>query len=128
MGRYLLDTHTLIWWNEDDDQLSPIASKTIKDLSNTLYVSIVSFWEIVIKITTGKLKLDYTSNELAEACITNNIQIVPIKLYHLNQLSLLPLIHRDPFDRMLAATAYSDHITSISKDEQLAAYNISVIW
>ncbi len=128
MGRYLLDTHTLIWWNEDDDQLSPIASKTIKDLSNTLYVSIVSFWEIVIKITTGKLKLDYTSNELAEACITNNIQIVPIKLYHLNQLSLLPLIHRDPFDRMLAATAYSDHITLISKDEQPAAYNISVIW
>jgi PIN domain nuclease of toxin-antitoxin system len=97
MGRYLLDTHALIWWNEDDVQLSPVASTTIKDLSNTLHVSIVSFWEIVIKIKTGKLKLDYSIDELAEACIRSNIQIVPIKFYHLNQLSLLPLFHRDPF-------------------------------
>ncbi|GEO09831.1 type II toxin-antitoxin system VapC family toxin [Segetibacter aerophilus] len=127
MSRYLLDTHTLIWWNEGDKQLSQLATKTIENLANSLYVSIASFWEITIKLQTGKLKLDYYINELAAACITSNIEIVPVKLYHLNQLSLLPVLHKDSFDRMLAAIAYSDHMTLISKDKQLGAYNISVI-
>lgn len=118
----------LYWWHENDPQLSQTAKETIKSPENTLGVSIVSFWETVIKESIGKLKLDYTINNLAAACEKNNIEILPVRLYYLNQLSLLPLIHRDPFDRMIVATAYSDHLTLISKDKQLSAYNIQVIW
>lgn len=128
MRRILLDTHTVMWWHEDDVRLSALARETIEDLSNTVHVSIISFWEIVIKLKIDKLQLDYSIDELAAACIKSNFKISPIKFHHLNQLSLLPLFHRDPFDRMLAAIAYSEKMNLISKDKQLAAYNISVIW
>ncbi|MDQ6813424.1 MAG: type II toxin-antitoxin system VapC family toxin [Bacteroidota bacterium] len=128
MPKYLLDTHTLMWWHEEDDSLSTVAIQTIENLSNRLYVSIVSFWEIVIKLKTDKLKLNYGIDELAEACILSKIDIIPINFYHLNQLSLLPLFHRDPFDRMLAAIAYSEGMNVVSKDKQLSQYNIPVIW
>jgi len=75
-----------------------------------------------------KAEIRYTIDNLAAACIKNNIQILPVRLYHLNQLSLLPLIHQDPFDRMIVATAYSDKLILVSKDKQLSAYNIQVIW
>ena len=128
MAGYLLDTHALMWWHEEDERLSLVAMKAIEDLSTNVYVSIVSYWEIVIKLKTDKLKIDYSIDELANACIISKIDIIPIKFYHLNQLSSLPLFHRDPFDRMLASIAYSEHMTLISKDKQLSAYNISVIW
>lgn len=128
MARILLDTHALIWWHEEDVRLSQMAIKAIEDLSNTVYVSITSFWEIVIKLKTEKLKLNYTIDELMEACALSNMVLIPIKLYHLNQLSLLPLFHKDPFDRMLAAIAYSDSMTLISKDDKLSQYNISILW
>ena len=128
MSAFILDTHTLLWWHEDDPQLLQSAKEIIRNSENTLVVSIVSFWEIVIKETIGKLKLDYTIDKLAAACIKNNIQILSVRLYHLNQPSVLPLIHKDPFDRMIVATAYADSLTLVSKDRQLSAYNIQVIW
>ena len=128
MRRYLLDTHSLIWWHEDDERLSPEAKNKIEDRSNKLHVSIVSFWELIIKLTIGKIKLKYSIEELAKTCLDSDIEIVPVRFYHLNQLSLLPLFHRDPFDRMLVSVAYSDNMTLISKDNQLAAYKIKVFW
>ena len=127
MPAYLLDTHTLLWWHEEDPHLSITAKEIIVNPNNTISVCIVSFWETIIKESIGKLNLKYGIDDLTEACIRNNIQIVPIRLYYLNQLSLLPLIHKDPFDRMIVATAYCDHLTLISKDKQLSAYNIPVI-
>ena len=52
MARYLLDTHTVMWWHEEDPRLSSIATETIEDLANEFHVSIVSLWEIVIKLKT----------------------------------------------------------------------------
>jgi PIN domain nuclease of toxin-antitoxin system len=128
MPSFILDTHSLLWWHEEDPQLSETAKGTIRNPENILIVSIVSFWEIAIKEGIKKLKLEYTINDLAVACLKNNIQIFPVRLYHISQYSLLPLIHKDPFDRMIVATAYSDKLTLISKDRQLSAYNIEVIW
>ena len=84
MGNYLLDTHALLWYNEDDPQLSPEAKTIINNAENMLFVSIVSFWEIVIKQSIGKLKLEYSLELLAALCIETSIQILPIQLYHLN--------------------------------------------
>ena len=128
MGNYLLDTHALLWYNEDDPQLSPEAKTIINNAENMLFVSIVSFWEIVIKQSIGKLKLEYSLELLAALCIETSIQILPIQLYHLNQLSLLPAFHKDPFDRLIVATAISESITLISKDNQMKGYMSEVIW
>ena len=128
MGNYLLDTHALLWYNEDDPQLSPEAKTIINNAENMLFVSIVSFWEIVIKQSIGKLKLEYSLELLAALCIETSIQILPIQLYHLNQLSLLPAFHKDPFDRLIVATAISESIMLISKDNQMKGYMTEVIW
>lgn len=128
MGNYLLDTHALLWYNEDDPQLSPEAKTIINNAENMLFVSIVSFWEIVIKQSIGKLKLEYSLELLAALCIETSIQILPIQLYHLNQLSLLPAFHKDPFDRLIVATAISESIMLISKDNQMKGSMTNVIW
>ena len=128
MGNYLLDTHALLWYNEDDPQLSPEAKTIINNAENRLFVSIVSFQEIVIKQSIGKLKLEYSLELLAALCFETSIQILPIQLYHLDQLSLLPAFHKDPFDRLIVATAISESITLISKDNQMKGYMTEVIW
>ena len=128
MNKYLLDTHVLLWMQEDASLLPEKVQKIIADRNNQIYVSLISFWEIVLKQNVGKLKLRYDLDELAEACIYNNIETINIQFYHLNQLRLLPLLHKDPFDRLLVATAYSEGLKFISKDSLMNAYNIEVIW
>ena len=128
MDKFLLDTHTLLWWHENDSQLSTKVKDIIINPKNTVGVSIISFWEIVIKQTVGKLTLEYSIEELVENCIKSNFRIIPMHFLHLNQLSILPLIHRDPFDRYLIATAMSENLQLLSKDNQFSEYNITVIW
>ncbi len=101
----MLDTHTLLWIQEDSPNLSTKAKETIRENSNDLYVSIASFWEIAIKISLGKLTLGYTLDELSNACTINNIIVLPIQLSNLNHLGKLPFRHKDPFDRIISATA-----------------------
>ncbi len=127
MDRYLLDTHTLLWIHEDVKLLSPTVKQIIENPQNIIFTSIASFWEI-IKQNVGKLKLNYSINDLAETCLYNNITISNITLIHLNQLSVLPFLHRDPFDRILIATAYVEQLGFLSKDKIASAYNINVIW
>jgi PIN domain nuclease of toxin-antitoxin system len=56
MGRYLLDTHTAIWFFNGADSLSEAAGRIIRDLSNSIYLSVISAWEMAIKINIGKLR------------------------------------------------------------------------
>lgn len=128
MGRYLLDTHTLLWMHDDSELISADLRNILAAKDATLYLSIASFWEITIKKQIKKLKIDYSLEEIASYCLDNNIVILPISLSYINQYSLLPLIHRDPFDRMIVATCYFEKLTLVSKDKQLCEYNISVIW
>ncbi|MCW3110078.1 MAG: PilT protein-like protein [Segetibacter sp.] len=128
MGKYLLDTHTLLWMHDDSELISADLRNIRADETSYLHLSIASLWEITIKQQIKKLKIDYTLYEIASYCLDNNIIILPVSLIYINQYSLLPLIHRDPFDRMIVATSYCDEMTLVSKDKQLSAYNISVIW
>ena len=128
MDKFLLDTHTLLWWHENDSQLSTQVKEIILNPGNRIEVSIISFWEIVIKQTVGKLKLKYSIEELIENCIKNNFRIITMHFLHLNQLSVLPLIHRDPFDRYLIATAMCENLQLLSKDKHFSEYHITVFW
>ena len=113
----LLDTHTLLWFLTDDAALSPLAKQTIEDLHNQVFISPASYWEIAIKISLGKYQL----NESLDSFIENQLEknqflILPILPTHTNAIIDLPLHHRDPFDRMIAATAIEMACPLISTD------------
>ena len=124
MKNFLIDTHTLLWMHDDSKEISQEIKDTLSSNESQIFLSIASLWEITIKQQINKLDLQYGLDDIAAYCLDNGILIKPIPLYHLNQLSILPLIHKDPFDRMIVATAYADNLTLVSKDKQLAAYNI----
>ena len=128
MGRYLLDTHTAIWYFSGDDALSKTAKEIILPLSNQIYLSIISAWEIAIKLNIGKLDIDGNTANFFRDAETNGFIFLPIKPSHLAVYETLPLIHRDPFDRLLIATAIDEQMTLISADKNIAQYDVPLIW
>ncbi len=129
MNRYLLDTHTFIWWVENSPKLSPVANKTISNLESECYLSLVSAWEMAIKISLGKLKLATSFKKFITGNIAaNDFRILPIDFNHINRIDSLPFHHRDPFDRLLIAQAMTEKIPIISADITLGAYNIERVW
>ena len=128
MGSYLLDTHTAIWFFNGDIALSENAKRTILDPSNLKYLGIVSAWELAIKIGLGKLDFNGKVAGFIHLAESNGFIITPIKAEHLSVFENLPFIHRDPFDRLLIATAIAEQMTLITVDENIAKYDIPKIW
>ncbi len=112
----LLDTHTFIWFLEDNKNLSPTAIGYIEDSKAENYISIVSLWEIAIKISIGKLEIKIPFEKLEDYILANNFQILSISFYDLIKLSDLLFHHREPFDRLLIAQSLSNKMNLISKD------------
>jgi len=128
MSGYLLDTHTAIWFYNGNDALSKTAYQIIRDLSNSVYISIASVWELSIKIGLGKLDFNGKAEGFVRLAKDNEITILPIKTEYLTVLESLPLIHRDPFDRLLVATALAEQMTLITVDKNIMQYEVSKIW
>ena len=101
---YILDTCAFIWAVQNSPNLSPKVL-AILDGDDDVFVSQASFWEIAIKQTTGKLNLDKDIFALEDLCKTEEIQILPLDLAYFERIKTLPLIHRDPFDRIIIASA-----------------------
>jgi len=128
MTGYLLDTHAAMWFFNGDTKLSKTAEQIIRDLSNPVCISIASAWEIAIKTGLGKLDFDGKVAGFIRLAQTNDIAILPIKTAHLTALETLPQIHRDPFDRLLMATALAERMTLVTRDENIARYTVPQIW
>ncbi len=116
----LLDTHLYIWWLKDDKQLSRKARTAIIN-ADIVYVSSVSMWEAAIKIHLGKLDADI--QELVESIDTEGFSELPLSTKQVISLAQLPILHRDPFDRMLIAQAISEPLRFLTSDKILKAYN-----
>lgn len=126
--KYLLDTHTLIWAFGDTEHLSDKARKLLQT-ETEIYVSIVSLWEIGIKKRLGKLDVPYSIKELAAQCEQENISIIPVLPEHIDKQATLPLIHKDPFDRMIIAQSELEEMTLITRDTIIPKYpNVLVLW
>ena len=126
--KLLLDTHTILWFFGDVEKLSEAALSAILDPENEKYVSIVSAWELVIKISLGKLSFE---GGIANFFITveeNGFEILPIKREYIKHLEKLPLHHRDPFDRMLIASAAVEEMSLISSDKEIIHYDVPNLW
>ena len=128
MGQYLLDTHAAMWFFNGDDAISETAKRIILDLSNSKYLSMASAWELAIKIGLEKLDFEGKAAGFIELAESNGFTVLPIKTAHLSTLETLPLLHRDPFDRLLVATALAEKMTLLTVDKNIARYEVSHIW
>jgi PIN domain nuclease of toxin-antitoxin system len=127
--KLLLDTHTFMWWDSEPDHIPKNTLILLQNPQNELLISLVSLWEMQIKIQLGKLTLR-TDLEiiLKTQKDKNDISIMSIKLPHIIELRNLPLHHKDPFDRLLIAQCRSENATLISRDSVFQAYDCSVFW
>jgi PIN domain nuclease of toxin-antitoxin system len=127
--RLLLDTHALIWLLEGDPQLSPRVRHEVSRPNSELWVSAATLWELTIKVSLGKLGVAAGLPVLFNQVLPEQrIAVLPLMTSHLLRLEMLPLHHRDPFDRLLAAQAVAESLTLASKDEILDAYGVSRLW
>lgn len=117
--KYLLDTHMFIWSIQGSLKLKTDTKNIIRDKSNLVFLSIVSAWEIAIKVMLKKLQLDIPLTKIFENL---EFEILPIKLEHILVLLKLPPVHKDPFDRMLVAQAKSEKLILLSEDSKIKQY------
>jgi len=125
---YLIDTHILIWYAENDSKLSQNTIDIISNLENQVYVSHASLWEITIK--KGLEKLDYPDSisQMSYFLNSNLFSVLGFDFSHYNRYLELPLYHNDPFDRMLISQAQAENFTIITQDEKFRNYDVSVVW
>ncbi len=123
----LIDTHILIWWWTDPDQLSRRAYNAVADDDNEVFVSAVSAYEIELKRPVDKL-LQALPMNLEHAVAAEDFLWRPIAVGHAVVAGRLPRHHRDPWDRLIVAQALQDGWPLVTADSELAAYGVSVIW
>ena len=127
--KYLLDTHTFLWWNEDNPQLSEKAKEIIADGKTEIYLSSASAWEIAIKAEKGRLILpEEPAQYIAERMSFYNFSPLAIDISHAVKVYKLPKHHADPFDRILVAQSQLEDLPLISKDKLIKLYDVNVIW
>lgn len=127
--RLLIDTHIFIWLNDAPEKISQQIMTLLSDPDNELLLSLVSVWEMQIKIQLGKLQLQ---DPLPEILMTqqsvNNLQMLSIQLDQIWALEGLPDHHRDPFDRLLIAQAITTQLPIVSADPMFDRYSIQRLW
>ncbi len=124
----LLDTHTLIWYLGGDAQLSAAAKLQLENQLERRCVSAVSIWEMAIKINLGKLDIKRPLSDLPNFLTANAFEWIPLTFEHSLAYSGLPLLHRDPFDRMLIAQALVEGLTIVTRDPHFPDYGVEVLW
>jgi len=125
---YLLDTHTVLWFINEDKRLSSKALKTIKPADTICYISIASLWEVSIKASINKLVLHRSFKELEKQISDNDIRILPITFKDLLILYALPHHHRYPFDRIIISQSMTNKLTVITKDPAFENYDVKLLW
>ena len=117
--RLLLDTHAFLWWRLDAPNLALGAKAMIGDPENEVFVSSVVGWEIVIKRALGRLTF---VGSVLDAVREEGFSSLDVSLRHTDGLSALPLLHRDPFDRLLVVQARTEGMALVTRDDNILAY------
>lgn len=131
-NRFLLDTHTLLWSVSNPERLGKASRDLLNDPENAVFASIVSYWEIAIKVSKGRLVLDIPLSQLAEIHRSlfryQKLGLVFAHILALSELTYPSNGHRDPFDRTLVAQAKVEGLVLLSADEALDAYGVTRLW
>ncbi|MCL2004878.1 MAG: type II toxin-antitoxin system VapC family toxin [Planctomycetaceae bacterium] len=126
--KYLLDTHALLWYFDDSPRLPLKTREIVNRNRKSIYLCSVSLLEIAIKVSVGKLMLSLAFEEFLDAVKHSDIKFLQIEGEHLKRLAVLPFLHKDPFDRMLVATAFVENLTIITADANIHKYDVSCLW
>jgi len=125
MRSFLLDSCTLLWASYAPELLSPRAQGIVANTDNFFTVSHATIWELSIKVARGKLTLPKNFfNEIENA----GYSLLPTALKHFDTLRKLPLLHRDPFDRLLIAQSIAEEIPLITCDPEITRYDVETVW
>lgn len=126
--QHIIDTHTFLWFVRGAVELPVYVQDLIIDPGNTTQISIASFWEIGIKASTKKLPLTMSLLKLEEFAKSQYIEIVPITVQAISLIEQMPFHHKDPFDRIIAATALVTGSVLLSADAMFDAYGVPRVW
>lgn len=124
--KLLLDTHLLIWASEGIERVPKGARALMADMSNELVFSAASIWEVTIKVGLNRSDFRVDARMLRRGLLDNGYTELPIRSEHALAIQTLPLIHKDPFDRLLIAQSIVEGITLLTNDALLAQYPASV--
>ena len=122
--RYLLDTHTFLWWVTVPEALPRTLRDLLDDRTNELLLSVAVPWELAIKTNAGKLEAHQILLDIESGQLNPDLQILRAEVSHVIRAGLLPLHHRDPFDRLLVAQAQLEGLYLVTVDEQILRYQV----
>jgi PIN domain nuclease of toxin-antitoxin system len=127
--KVLVDTHTFLWALLEDHRLSAKARQILRSDESDLVFSLVSLWEIAIKIKIGKLNAIGSSVAyIREEMAAYGMELLPIRYEHILQLEMLPLYHSEPFDRLIISQAITEGLPILTHDKEFPAYPVKLIW
>lgn len=127
--KLLLDTHVFLWLDTADERIPASVREACEDGANEVFLSLVSVWEMQIKTALGKMRPPIDPVSLAEAYLKNaTLRTLPIELAHIREMGGLPVIHGDPFDRMLVAQARHEGLALVTADRVIREYPVEVLW
>jgi PIN domain nuclease of toxin-antitoxin system len=121
---FLIDTHVLLWLDENPERLSEHILGLLRDAKHVVYCSAASLWEIAIKQSVGKLQIKGALPSLLDQY---GFTELPVTARYAELTWTLPMHHRDPFDRMLVAQAMAEQLVLISADRQMLAYEVAIL-
>ncbi len=128
-NKYLIDTHIFLWILSDYKKLSSKTLQIIENTNNTLFLSGISFWEIAIKSSIGKLNIPISLNDLEEEAQERKIVTLNVTTKLFLNVANLPFHHNDPFDRVIISQSQLENIPIISADGKFQDYEeINCIW
>ncbi len=123
--KLLIDTHVLLWWLADDARIGGESRDVLADPRNDVLYSVVSLWEIVVKMRIGKLLADIST--VSKGLLESGFLRLDTAVPHLESLAGLPTHHRDPFDHLLMAQAIAEKAIFLSDDWKVGAYPVQVM-
>lgn len=124
----LLDTHAFLFAIGEPEQLTPVVQEALEDPGNVRWVSAASLWEIAVKIQIGKLALPAEPGFYQSHMGRLHASVLTVEARHTYELMRLPVLHRDPFDRLLIAQARTDELVLVTRDAALSRYPVSTLW
>ena len=125
----LLDTQIILWAALSPSSITERAFQALRNPDNVRLISAVTCWEIATKVQTGKLVLPLPLEEFLNRQIADLVLIpLPLTCHHATRVATLPLIHRDPADRLLIAQAQMERVPIVTSDAMIRRYDVEVIW
>ena len=115
-----------MWALADPERLGAVAREALEDPAHEVFASAASIWEIAIKAGLGKI--EFPLDALAPSMSAAGVTELPVSIRHATAVRDLPAHHRDPFDRMLVAQAIVEGLVLVSRDRQLGAYGVRIVW